>query len=403
MKNAYLAINNYIIRDFIEESGLFNIESDINLEYDILFCDTLSLSKGIKSKIKVYIASNYFEYLDNSSKYEDFDYFIGFGKEIYESFRNSIGFIPSEVLDGFVRSENIENSYTDDFSQNKIILLNSQNNFYDLEKDRFIYSQSIMKEFSVLLEKSNFRFLHNFPLSFASNKEKYTWYYEIPNIALEQCYFLFFDSPANCRMYFSNDIKSKSIISHSDFMFYNDIFNNKSVKKSFSPSSPMSTFKNNASKRNMSYKEHIKSGEDNFGMINALVRANKKQDITLQEKIKRVKQKTQDNKDKIINENNNKAVKDINDFSDETVVVSKSSERRTISLFLRYEMFSEYQINFHKQPLELFSINSIREILRLKEYFDDFDKYCSNIDNNVINVPDCSEQFRELLISFSEK
>jgi len=112
MITACSEIKNSYIDRFLRRQGIFDFSSKD--EYDILFCDNLkSHDSEIKTENKIYFAGYKLEYLNNIEKFYDFNYFIGFGNELYEKISFELGFDPSKVFDGFIYDEEYENSFED--------------------------------------------------------------------------------------------------------------------------------------------------------------------------------------------------------------------------------------------------------------------------------------------------
>lgn len=211
---AYLALNNKIMKKFITECKIFDINDNINDEYDIMFCDTLELGKNIKSDKKIYLACHYFEHLYDLSKYSNYDYFIGFGEEsLYEFLYNHCDLEVSTVLNGFVNSEldqeyNIEEDYIVSFMEEK----------YNNESLMYNYSKRCSKPFLQSAQMAGLKIFFNHPFPVAiSSFDNTKWIDDISIKMLSNSSIFFTDSVLNCRLYFNSDILKKTILSTKNY------------------------------------------------------------------------------------------------------------------------------------------------------------------------------------------
>lgn len=124
MQKAYSELKNKYMERFLQGCGLYDFAPSAS--YDILFCDSVDVhNKAIVAGKKVYLADHKLEYFSDVSKFEDFQYYIGFGADVYNHIYESFGFEPSKVIDGFVFNEAYETAtQVDDID----ILITAPNN-----------------------------------------------------------------------------------------------------------------------------------------------------------------------------------------------------------------------------------------------------------------------------------
>lgn len=141
MKKAFLNIENEIVKRYLIESNIFELKDDIS-NSDLIISDSVDSFNQLNdtsNKDNIYIASNNIEYLYNVEKYCNFNYYIGFGKPIYEFLKEELDFDVSLVLDGFVYSESFENKFKD--KQYDILLISNNKNLEDqLFESKCVYN-----------------------------------------------------------------------------------------------------------------------------------------------------------------------------------------------------------------------------------------------------------------------
>ena len=208
--NAYLAINNTIMKNFLIQSGLFEFPENLDT-YDILICDTLDLGKSINANKKIYLACNYFEQLDNLSAYSGYDYFMGFSdSNIYFILKEKFGLEPSKIINGFVNIGEIDY----DIAENDNVLLSCINNDRPEDLDNKI--NEIVSRFYNIFTKSIFSVFHNH--SFGSNyfskidPNNFTWTDDFSINLLENSLIIVTESLLNCRLFFNEDCINKTLL-----------------------------------------------------------------------------------------------------------------------------------------------------------------------------------------------
>ena len=105
MKRVYFEICNPSMRRFLGQAGLFEVSTQKDAAHDLLFCDSLAAhDPAVRAEKKVYLGCSGLEKILRIEQYQDFEYYIGFGKRLHDGLETH-GFYVSKILDGFVRNE----------------------------------------------------------------------------------------------------------------------------------------------------------------------------------------------------------------------------------------------------------------------------------------------------------
>lgn len=204
-QSAYLALNNGIMKRFLSNCGQYNIGTDPNEKYDILFCDTLILGEKVKAKNCVYLACNHFEQINNYHAYNKYQYFIGFGKNIYALISEKFILEPSCIIDGFVYDQEYENSFPDENID--LTFVSSYNHvfehemFYDL-LEYFAFDKKVCTNYEKI-DSPRTRIMQD--LNIGSRNFIFAKNDELPLKYMNNSNFVFFTSGLNCRMYFKQN------------------------------------------------------------------------------------------------------------------------------------------------------------------------------------------------------
>ena len=112
MKKAILELKNKHLINYLKSLDFMSF--DQSDKYDILFCDDLNIyNPQIKSSTKVYIADYRIENLDKIDKFQDFEYFIGFGDDFYFKLNEYLGVEISKTFNDFICDMSYENKFED--------------------------------------------------------------------------------------------------------------------------------------------------------------------------------------------------------------------------------------------------------------------------------------------------
>ena len=111
---AVVNFNNSYMQRFLERSGLFEI---VDLPGDascVFVTDHLDPEPKGNFAAKIFVACDRLQDLPNLTRYAGYDYYIGFGTNLYDSLGQKFFLEFSKVLNGFVHDQTAETEASDD-------------------------------------------------------------------------------------------------------------------------------------------------------------------------------------------------------------------------------------------------------------------------------------------------
>ncbi|MFW5794569.1 MAG: hypothetical protein ACOCV1_03690 [Bacillota bacterium] len=352
---------------FIENSKIFDIQSDPNSDYDIMFCDTLELGKNISAKTKVYLACHYFEKLKEEENYESYEYFIGFGNDVYKSIENHIGFIPSAILDGFINNK--KESSNEDF-----VFYTCKNN-NPQEIYTYKISESIQKDFLSLCDNSGLKFYSNCPIDEHFRKQiNWEWKKDISYNDFNSALLILSDDISNTRLYFDSNITSKSIIFNQILCVIEDIIEQDALRN-----------KNTISDMRVSYYSY-------YYKNNLIDRKMQSYELLTQDIIESF------NKSLFLQNFN--GILGINKEINERIKNIQSKESDLFpGILMKYDLLSPYNFKSINYPLNFSFMKDFYTKNILKNIITNYNQYILNVKNSE-TINDCSDKFLEILKGF---
>lgn len=374
---AYLALNNKSMKQFLMNSGLFEIGENTNDIYDVMFCDTLKLGEKINCQKKVYLACHYFESLEDLSKYKDYSYFIAFGAQsLFDFLYEKYELEPSKVLQGFVNT-NSDISY----KNNDDIVVSLMEETYNDESEMYQLSQSLSLNFFKMIKKSKTKVFFNHPLPTPVTTDgRYEWIEDISLDLLENSNIIFTDSILNCRLFFNQDVLKKTILLVDGYhrikqcLLY-DI--NDSIE-------PRATERRITEQYTLKHIELIKSLVKHGNLYKKVFHKDIFMEYGIIKYINQNK-RTENKKSRKEFEEKKEELKD-NSIELDKLIANKNKKK-----FLLYEQDMEER-NFDNYPLTINLLN----IISIDELIKNFDKLSAK-ENKKIIVNDISAEFLEVL------
>lgn len=209
------------MKSFITNCGKFLISENPSDKNDLLFCDSLKCGKDINAKIKIYLACDFLEYLADIDEYKEYDYYIGFGKKLFEEYIPvKFDIEPSKVFDGFVYDKEYEKSF-EDIEFDVLFLVKNPYSIYELKILRDLISYFEISDTKNIKIGTNLKIRETKMCDFIANNV-YPLNYEdgIPMKYINNSNIVYFTTVLNCYRYFDDDIFNKTIISGGPQSYY---------------------------------------------------------------------------------------------------------------------------------------------------------------------------------------